>query len=257
MKTFKLVGMTWMAILMCVNFTSCTEDEPQYELIHEGKKIVKVEIEDPYTSTVSQFKYNKKGQLTEIVREGEYDNVTFNYAWGSNKIGPYHLKDGLISNDYNTEVTYNSNKRPIEVGGNSDYSSYTSYTWGADRLLRMSPYHWKQNGAQVLYMLHFEYGEPLTCNGYNPIIHILLSRELFDDYLCVAHPELMNARTTILPHSFKKDDYYTNDSGRLDYDTYKGYILYRFDDDGYIVECIMRENTLYDVLETKYIITWE
>ena len=47
MKTFRFIGMALVAILLCVNFTSCskddgpTEESPQYELVTSGKKTCK------------------------------------------------------------------------------------------------------------------------------------------------------------------------------------------------------------------------
>ena len=49
MKTLRLVGMALFAVLMCVNFASCssdddpTEESPQYELVTSGKKLEKIE----------------------------------------------------------------------------------------------------------------------------------------------------------------------------------------------------------------------
>lgn len=263
MKIFRVVGIALLAVLFSGSFTSCGKDDPQYELIREGKKVVKVEIEDPYTNAVNRFIYDGQGRLKEVICESDSDNRDFKYIWGSNQINSsgdiFHLKDGFISklNGY-SEVTYNSNKQPIEVGGKSDYSSYSTFVWGTNRLQRMSSYQRNQNIAMIQNALYFEYYEPfVTCNGYNPIIPILLSKEFYNNYLCVAHPELVNARTTILPTSFKIEEFYLNDSGRLDYDTYKGNISYKFDNDGYLTQCIMRKYAHNDIEETKYTITWE
>ena len=37
MKTFRMIGMALMAVLMCVNFTSCSEDDDPTEVKSENR----------------------------------------------------------------------------------------------------------------------------------------------------------------------------------------------------------------------------
>lgn len=76
--------------------------------------------------------------------------------------------------------------------------------------------------------------------------------------MCVAHPELVNARSTVLPNNFTLTEYWFDENGRLDYETIRGICNYKFDSDGYITEITMNENSSsYYAYKTKYTIIWE
>ena len=94
MKTFRFIGMALFAVLMCVNFASCSssEDDPTEEpeegdVVVSGKKIAKIvgtSEESPYSETYT-FSYDSKGRLieaTEIEEEEGYgkDTETIDYT---------------------------------------------------------------------------------------------------------------------------------------------------------------------------------
>ena len=222
--------MALFAVLMCVNFASCSKEElPQYELITTGKKITKIEISDPYTElSIWNFKYDKAGKLIEIICNDGDNTNKYNYAWSKNAINSYTLSDGLISkNDYR-EVTYSN-----QTGRASQIKSPSSFAFSYNK-------------------------DVITCTSYNPIIPILLSDGFDGDFLCVAHPELVNARTAVLPNNFTLENFWISDNGRIDSEKIRGTCSYKFDSDGYVTECTMNENsTNYYAYKAKYTITWE
>ena len=259
MKTFRVIGMAMLAVLLCVNLASCSKEElPQ--LTTYGKKITKIEKSDPYTELSTwNFKYDKAGKLIEITRNDGRNTNKFNYTWSKNAINNYILSDGLISkNDYR-EVTYSP--RPCYIKSPSSYSYNYTFVWDSntDGLSRRDTHYKKENSSTITELFAFSYNKDvITCTSYNPIIPILLSDGFDGDFLCVAHPELVNARTAVLPNNFTLENYWISDNGRLDFETIRGTCNYKFDSDGYITECTMNENsTSYYAYKAKYTITWE
>ena len=98
MKTFRMIGMALMAVLMCVNFTSCSEDDDPTGVKNEngidvgGKKLVKIvdKSEDGYYSETYTFSYDDKGRLvfaTVMEEEGNYSSIeSFDFIWGGDVI---------------------------------------------------------------------------------------------------------------------------------------------------------------------------
>ena len=66
MRTLRFVSVALVATLLGVNFTSCTkEGDPQYNLVKNEKKLVKLEIEDGNNKHVYHFSYDNEGRLHE------------------------------------------------------------------------------------------------------------------------------------------------------------------------------------------------
>ena len=264
MKTFKMIGIALFAVLMCVNFASCSKEElPQYELITTGKKITKIEISDPYTElSIWNFKYDKAGKLIEIICNDGDNTNKYNYAWSKNAINSYTLSDGLISkNDYR-EVTYsNQTGRASQIKSPSSYAFNYTFVWDSniDGLSRRDIHYKEENRSTITESFAFSYNKDvITCTSYNPIIPILLSDGFDGDFLCVAHPELVNARTAVLPNNFTLENFWISDNGRIDSEKIRGTCSYKFDSEGYVTECTMNENsTNYYAYKAKYTITWE
>ena len=264
MKTLRFIGMALFAVLMCVNLASCSKEElPQYELITNGKKITKIEISDPYTElSIWNFKYDKAGKLIEITCNDGHNTNKYNYTWSKNAINTYILSDGLISkNDYR-EVSYsNQTGRPCDIKSPSSYAYNYNFVWDSNTggLSRRGIYYKEGNLSNITELFTFGYSnDVMTCANYNPIIPILLSDGFDGDFLCVAHPELVNARTTVLPNKFTLENFWLDDNGRFDSEKIRGTCNYKFDSDGYITECTMNENSNnYYAYKAKYTIAWE
>lgn len=62
MKTFRLIRMALLAVVMCVNFTSCSDDEDEN---NDGGTVV-------------------SGKLLRTIAEDDHDNYLFSYNEKSN-----------------------------------------------------------------------------------------------------------------------------------------------------------------------------
>lgn len=232
MKTFKMIGIALMAVLMCVNFTSCSEDDDLTKgedgLLTSGKKLVKmVESWEGETDLVWTFNYDNNGRLLKAVLE---DSDTYDITWGDNKIvckvnddytRTLTLADGLVQEVApNSEIyTYNKANRLIDVEDIDGYG--ITATWKNDKLISVSDYvvnHTKYGDCTLTY-------ETSCKKGYSPYIPLLMDNMSECVGLFIAHPELAGIRTTQLPAS------YTYESHTFSFtDSY----TYEFDKDGYI-----------------------
>lgn len=91
MKTFRLLGMALLAIVMCVNFASCSSDDDEEEnnggsTVVSGKLLLKMVGE----RTIRQFNYNEKKQLTSVSvtpRENNFNTETrLDIEWLNSKV---------------------------------------------------------------------------------------------------------------------------------------------------------------------------
>lgn len=261
MKTLKFIGLAIAVILLGVNFTSCSkEDDPKYNLITGEKKLVKLEIEDGNNKHVYHFSYDNEGRLQESTNAyniGEETNIT--YQWSNSEITPsqhytYVFDGGLIRHWWGHEITYNNDRRSTRDYWDYDeydiYAYYNDFNWSGNKLTNIGFYQKEGNTSYAQNSLRLIYNEGITCKGYNPIVPILMS--VPDDYLCVAHPELMGARTNQLPNTFDLSIYNRNSPNYAD--RTQGGFSYKFDNDGYVTECIMSDPSSE---ETKYTMVWE
>lgn len=261
MKTFKMIGIALMAVLMCVNFTACSEDDPtdespQYELVTSGKKLVKIEFTFSYPSDfieVWDFNYDSEGKLIEATFTDNYENQTkTRYTWNNNIINvlekdyknteyeyTYNLKNGLVQ-DWNN-IKYNETGRPEKIMG-------STIKWDNDKYTRIStPYQVSENLTAYVFTQYYYAKNGTTCNGYYPFIPLGPVNEE-KDFLFIIHPELAGMRSTQIPVSFLHSDAFYNI-------TTQGTYTHRLDDEGYISEFRKREEG--DWYEYIYTMTWK
>ena len=93
-----MIGIALMAVLMCVNFTSCSEDDDPTEVKNEngivvsGKKLAKIvgKSENGSYSETYTYSYDNKGRLvaaTVMEEEENYSSTeTFDFIWGEDVI---------------------------------------------------------------------------------------------------------------------------------------------------------------------------
>ena len=262
MKTFRFIGMALFAILMCVNFASCsssdddpTEEKEEGEVVVSGKKLVKIvgTSKDSSDSETYTFKYDNKGRLieaTESYQEGSYkDTDTYQFIWGDDAIkviiNPTYnytltLNNGLVQNsnldDENGVFTYNNSNRFIKYSSKSKYDT-CSAIWDGDKLVSISNY---DNEATLTYSS--------SCKkGYFPFIATMITYDA-DAILFMAHPEIAGMRTNQLPTSITWTDNYGSETSTF---------TYEFDKEGYISK-IVGEETFDGSTETyTYTLTWQ
>ena len=92
-----MIGIALFAVLMCVNFASCSssDDDPTEEpeeggVVVSGKKLTKIVETSAYGNTTYTFNYDSKGRLIEtkeIEEENGYkDTETCQFTWGDDAI---------------------------------------------------------------------------------------------------------------------------------------------------------------------------
>ena len=268
MKTLRMIGMALFAILMCVNFTSCSSDDDptdestQYELVTSGKKLAKIEytLSDPTNDFIEiwDFTYDSEGKLIEATFTDCYENqTTTRYTWNNSVIDvhekrdvqggytndteyeyTYNLKNGLVQNLH--DIKYDDTNRPKEIMG-------STIMWDEDKLTRIStPYQVSENQTRYDFTQYYYSENGTTCNGYNPFIPFLPIDEE-RDFLFMVHPEIAGMRSTQIPVSYLDQDVL----GDMTQGTYS----HRLDNEGYISE--FRKKEKGHRTEYIYTMTWK
>lgn len=258
MKTFRTIGLTLAAVLMCVNFTACEEDDDEPAQNNKSKKLVEIKMvsnEDDYTETMTfKFSYDENNRLVSCEHYDEENYISVrNYTWEGNTISEdcyligdchsrllYKLENGLIKSisdvdvngatDEITELTYNSDNRIIEF--NIENKAIERYTW--------------ENNKITSYVVEGEMGTPTpcpisyndkTCNGHIPLFWLV--SDLGE--LVYTNPELFGLKLNALPSKVE----------HLDEDEY--FDSYTFDSDGYV-----KSFTVYNTIENCTVtLKWE
>jgi YD repeat-containing protein len=198
MKTFRMLGMALVAIVMGLNLSSCSKDNPNGGDISNEKKLVK--MVNP--GEIFTFTYDNEGRLTSATLETEY-GFGSHFIWGDDIIKVNNdytltLENGLVQNSSKGNTfTYNSSNRILKYSSNDAI-------WDKDKLMSVGNYT-------------LTYGD--CCKkGYFPLVPFMM----FDYYkdpilLYLAHPEIVGMRTKQLP---------TGMNGRT--------LSYEFNKEGYI-----------------------
>ena len=253
MKTFRMVRMALMAVLMCVGFSSCSEDEEftNGENGITGKRLTRISYSaNSYTS----FTYDNKKRLIEakdISKSEWYWRETM--IWGDDAVrinsteiyegeeyngsDTYPIMNGLIR-DYDEYIyVYNQSDRLIKWG--TEYNT-TSIIWDGDKLVSVT----KNIGDNYRKEIILTYKE--SCQkGYFPLLGYIIDVNQGLD-IFFAHPELLGLRTTQLPESVTT----IHSDKSQSTDTYS----YEFDNEGYISK--ITERTSNGKTYT-YTLTWE
>ena len=278
MKTFRFLGMALLAIVMCVNFTSCSDDgeEPAKNedgVITNQKQLVQIKRGDDSEYTTWDYTYDFKGRLTSIIRTEKYNGRTerkiTNYSWGNNIIvaedgnstRTYTLSNNLVKSISETDggdwgnatFTYNSSNQLIAVQNIVDISAYRTYVetytyaWDNGKITTYTYTDSNWEGEDVYKYIY----SGKTCNGH---CYILYSPCDNDDIFYV-HPELIGLRCSqLLDQIYYRDDY----DG---YEVIQKY-SYTFDKDGYVkssteIRTITNDTNHTDTRTRIFTFTWE
>lgn len=272
MKTIKFIGMALFAILMCVTFTSCSQDDGPTQnnngIITKGKRLTKLTCDgsDEFESYI--FNYDDNGKLIEVIETEEgapyrYYSFIWNddfvqaiaiYTNPSNNSYTFSLniKDGLVKNaleerrsqNFGDTLVYNNSNKLIRNQWND---GTTTFIWDGDKLVSYSIKHYSSIGKGFDVDAILSYNKT-SCKKscFHPILlsesEYLLIDYYFERIFAFAYPELVGLNTTLLP---TKVDYGVY-SGSLDY-------KYEFDKDGYVSKIII-PHANWDV---TYTLTWE
>ena len=234
MKTFRLIGMALLAVVMSINFTSCSDDDEEPiknddGIITNQKRLMEIKETNAEGSIeIYTFSYDSKGRLISVTDSWNgKEHYTTRFTWGNNTIiatsddddaNTYTLTDNLVrkqqgDGEYSKIFTYNSSNQLIKVDEmderhSSDDCSYT-YTWDNGK---MTKYIYKENNSENSYVYEYTYNGK-TCKGWFPNIEDESWTPLDDDYIFFAHPELIGMRTNQLPEQIfnkytDKSEYY-------------------------------------------------
>ena len=264
MKTFRIIGMLLVAIIMGVNFTSCkpddtTEDEPVEETT---KKLVKF----CHGNRETILKYDDQGHFIEYSEVMGLDSVfhtyTYTYVWKENAIeitlgmdgvamekSTLDIENGLASGIsdnplvYTSSFKYNSANRLIE---STNFMGTQSIEWNDDKLTATCSNTFVNTKNES-----FTYENNYTTKGYNPLIPYTVSST---EMLFVAHPELAGLATQKL---FNSESSSSSTTGGNEY-TFSYKYEYGFDEDGYVNKVIVRHNEEdCEHVESEYTFVWE
>lgn len=247
MKTFRFIGSAILAVVMCVNFTSCGEEpfgngggNGNGDII-EGmgsisKKLTKIVSEEAnYT-----FEYNNEGHLTTATSEYTYDNGVdietetrvYEFIWGDDAIrvkGDYDnytltLSNGLVQSGDDKTYSYNNSNRFVK--GIGEFST-TNVIWNGDKMVSIEQEEQYGHNWEV----SLTYGE--TCKkGYMPMIPFFI--DFGCEVLFMAHPEIAGMRTNQLPTTYKTEDGTISIAYTLDTEGYVSTMVAKLDGDNMI-----------------------
>lgn len=258
MKTFRIVGIVVMTVLMGVGLISCTKDDDSTKeengVVVNEKKLVKISYS---ASNYTVFTYDNNGRLIEaedISNSGSSFKRTM--IWGDDAIkintkekyngqeynGSYtlYLEDGLVKrSDLNSRTytyTYNNSNRLIEW---EREKAKTSIIWDGDKLVSATDEEYGHTTDMTLtYEKSCKKGHfPPMCD----LIYVGHGSPIF-----YAHPELAGLRTTQLPASVTT----IRDNNSTDTVNYS----YELDKQGYISKITITEE---DSEPYTYTLTWE
>ena len=111
MKTFRLIGMALLAVVMSINFTSCSDDDEEPIKNDDGvitnqKRLMEIKETNAEGSIeIYTFSYDSKGRLISVTDSWNgKEYYTTRFTWGNNTIiatddddaNTYTLTDNLV-----------------------------------------------------------------------------------------------------------------------------------------------------------------
>lgn len=245
----RLIGMALFAVLMCANFASCSSSDELDNNENNGEGAVaktKKLLEMSYDDYSYKFTYDNDGKLSSIkYKERNYELVTI-YTWDGNTIkevnedkeGTYTLENGLLTslveNWYDWDIdnytySYNSSKKIAKIIEEEDASntSTITFTWDGDKLIKF------QDDYKIT---TYKY-RGKTCKGWVPIHSSGAWHYFENNEIIYAHPQLVGLCSNQLPDE--------SETVLSDGTKFISYYTYKFDEDGYVIECtdLSKENT--------------
>ena len=263
MKTFRLVGMAILAMIMCVNFVSCKDDEPDGGENGNLKEKKLVKIEEQYSDYTESYtyKYDKDNRLSSLLykygeseddmsetifeylsnsieeKEDDYLDVKYIYDTNiNNRISkmekPYGMNGDVL-------LSYDENFNLIETKSTSEEDYYYKLTWNNDNIVKLI-------SDRGLYDITYTNNE-----NKNLSFALLAGIEDFmlDSPLFYVHPELGGIKTKNLVEKIT----YNENSETTSYSKTYSY-SYEFDKDGYVTRIKIIES---DGDESGFKLYWE
>ncbi len=237
MKTFKLIGMSLIVVMMGTGLAACNEDDEngggdktpvtnENGIVTNQKKLKKISFVEEDDAETMEFIYNAQGQLSSVhyydLDDPDDIDIT-NVTWGNNAIissnvddddetTTYTLSEGLVRSykekfenrgELSATFEYNSNKQVTQIKSVETYSGYSYpevsqlFTWDANRLTKYTEGDWDNGTFSGEDYIYTYSGK--TCKGYSPNWDEEMWEHLDDVGVSFAHPELFGVRRTELP----------------------------------------------------------
>ena len=240
MKTFRFIGMALFAVLMCVNFASCsssdddpTEEKEEGETVVTSKKLAKIVGTGVFKNVSYTFSYDNKGRLAESIYtegyDGKIDVVNKKYTWSDNLIkvdwssdqysynNTLTIENGLVklekSSDDSAIFSYNQSNRIVKIG------DATTIDWNTDKLTSITSTNgWNKS---LIY-------DKSCKKGYFPFIADMIGGK--NKLLFMAHPEIVGMKTSQLASTMTRTYNYGASGNRTEITHFN----YEFDNEGYI-----------------------
>ena len=274
MKTFRLFGIAVIVILVSAHFMSCSSDDDETKNVlgfGKSKKIKKIGIAGQFYYT---FEYNENDKLSYATYYNSPDmgnpHRSYEFIWERDSLvvtellygqeDHIALKNNMICkiNGYwqtYDEYVYNESNKLRNLN-HVDHlgKSVESYVWEGDKLMSLT---YKDHNGRLLEKYRFTY-DGVNLVGYNPfLINFVASFSSPDPsylILFLAHPELVGFRSSQLPSSSVRDDYFS-----VHY-SYTTNYEYEFNSEGYIIKIVAKtphEVEANSMVEPLLTINWE
>lgn len=247
METFRFIGMALFAVLMSVNFASCSsnddptnenestsEDVPTYRLI--------TSLTTPDGDTF-KFTYNDKKQLVSVSEVGENNKIDFEWsdsqiiATPTNKYEKvpvvYRLKNGIVTSVYDAEeenqLTYDKDNHLTNVNDNN------TWTWSNGNISKFV-HEYKDDKPDT-----YTYSYYTDKENKHPVLDMSSARLYYaglleyDELLFIAHPYLLGKTNKNLIKT-RTDGNYIEE------------FTYELDDNGYPLKIKDNRGTTYTII---------
>lgn len=149
MKTNKLFTAILMAAALCVNFTSCSDDEEGGGSNSEGatKRLVKMEVSSYDGNTEISLEYDSQGRVSKMVEsfadDGSQSKETFLYSYNGDELTISETDEEVYhesGEEHSTEEVnvYQLNNKGYVTSGTFDIDYTSSFEYTDDYLVSIS-----------------------------------------------------------------------------------------------------------------------
>lgn len=239
MKTFRLIGMASVAVLMVA---SCNKDDNPAKgeegVAVNEKKLTKLVASSNGESITYTFNYDDNGKLAKTAELSKYQDNTYTflcqYIWADNAIKAsansdsyiFALENGLVKS---VTYSYEMDSYTMEYNQSNRFAKHEiahggiiTALWDNDKLVSIYDNDYSVNDITL------NYGTSCK-NGYSPLTAIIAG--FLDEPLFIAHPEIGGLRTNQLPTNLTC----VNTDGADGKTTTEALAFsYEFDNEGYI-----------------------
>lgn len=248
MKTLRLIGMAIFAVVMCVNFTACSDDDvPSNENpTTKGKRLVETTCGDEQ----EVFRYNSDGWLSEYILFDFTSEWKLSYSYSEqNGKTLVHIVSSGSEGDWEKDIVADmSNSRLKDIDGEEcvyDSEGHLiqcgqyKFTWENGNMIKAENRH----GAVFAYA-YYPNEESKKTIGNDPVLN-----RLDEEYgILLAHSELLGKSCKNMLKAI-----YRYNNNEVDYNNPAYVYTYEFDKDGYVSSCTEES---YGNTETTYY-KWE